>query len=172
MAWKLGPQIQGKENAGTDGGGVAKRMSKDDVATNIVKAIRKAGQVPMPFQETPDGPAVLGYYVQSKELAGVKATVAIFRKTLNDTMASLGMRIYGFSTVSHRGSVHAAPAEWKDQRAVEITFPDGTATYAVFYPEVLWQRHFNPDPPLVTTHGGPNVPAVDSAFFVNRRFGR
>ena len=146
------------------------RIKKADIAANIAAAIRKANQVPMPYQPAPDAPAVLSFYCQAKELEGLKRSVAIFRKTLNDTMASLGMRVYQASYRPDK-AMAGAPAEFKDHQIAELVFPDGTATYVMFWPDVAWSRHFNPNPPLQLTLGGPDSPSADSAAVVNRRFG-
>jgi hypothetical protein len=150
--------------------GPESRIKKAQIAENIVAAIWKAGQVPMPYQASPDVPAVVGFYCHAKELEGLKRTVAIFRKTLNDTMASLGMRIY-INSFRRDKALAGAPAEFKDHQIVELVFPDGTATFVMFWPDVLWSHNFNPDPPLQVTLGGPDASSVSSAKSVNRRFG-
>lgn len=146
------------------------RIKKADIAANIAAAIRKAGQVPMPYQPAPDVPAVVGFYCEAKQLMGLQRSVSIFRKTLNDTLASLGMRIYQHSFRPDK-AMAGAPAEFKDHRIAELVFPDGTATYVMYWPDVMWQRHFNPNPPLQLTLGGPDSPSADSAAVINRRFG-
>jgi hypothetical protein len=146
------------------------RIKKAEIAANIAAAIRKTGQVPMPYQPAPDAPAVVSFYCHAKELEGLKRSVAIFRKTLNDTLASLGMRIYQNSFRPDK-AMAGSPAEFKDHQIVELVFPDGTATCIMFWPDVAWARHFNPNPPLQITLGGPDSPSVNSAAVINRRFG-
>lgn len=150
----------------------SKRMTQSDMAKNIVAAIRKAGQVPMPYQEHVDAPACVAFYVDGPALHTAMASVEIFRKTLDATLASVGFRVYAYSTKPNKSSVHSSPAEWRDHHAKLLTFPDGSRTYVVYWPEMAWQRAFNPDPPLQLTLGGPNSPSVASASAVNARFGR
>jgi hypothetical protein len=130
---------------------------------NLVAAIERAGQVPMPYQVAPWGPAVVSFYCNAAELQGLRLSVAHFRKTLDAAMAIVASRIYGGAAYTDKkGAVG-------DHRIHELVFPDGSATYAIFWPGVEWKREYNPNPPLQITLGGPDSPSKNSAQAVHLR---
>jgi hypothetical protein len=151
-----------------NGGGIVQRFSSDDIARNIVAAIRKVGQVPMPYQEQPDMLAVVGYWCDCGDFSKVNASVEIFMRTFQATQ----LAIWAASNKPNRASVHASPAEWKEQHARPMVFPDGSLVMCVWWPEVLWQRAFNPNPPLQVSAGGNDTYGAGSAKSINARFAR
>ena len=133
------------------------KWTVDAASANIVAAIRKAGQEPMPFCEYIGGPACVSFIVDQPELRKVEASVEIFAKTMQACLASTVMRVWAESTTPHRSNVLVSPAEYKDHHVAEIVFPDGTKSCIVYWPGIAWLHKYNPAPPLQVSVGGPDA---------------